>query len=196
MLNEPVLILNRSWLPLQVGNVRRSILLLYKGVAEVVCPYTFQTFDFERWKQQSLFNADRSLATPYFRLRLPEVIVLTAFNTTIRRRIRFNRRNVMTRDNHTCQYCGRKLTDREITLEHVRPVSRGGDHTWENVVLACPMCNKRKGDRTPEQAGMRLLRMPRRPHALFATAPRVPRIRVAWQPFFSHAHKTRELIHA
>ncbi len=186
MLDEPVLILNRSWIPLQIADVRRGIVLLYKGVAEVVCPRTFRTYDFARWVSASTGDDTPYLQTPRFRLPVPEVLVLARFNRIVRRPIRFSRRNVLVRDNWTCQYCGRRFPERELTLEHVRPISRGGTNSWRNVVVACTACNKRKADRTPSQAGMRLLRTPREPRRLYTTRPQLRRVRATWEPFLTH----------
>jgi 5-methylcytosine-specific restriction endonuclease McrA len=183
MLNEPVLVLNRSWLPMQLANVKRSMTLLFKGHAEVVCPETFRTYSFNAWKQQSRPAAQRCLHTPHFSIALPEVMVLRNFNRVVKRQLRFNRRNIFIRDENTCQYCGQRLPTRELTLEHICPVSRGGASDWENVVLACKSCNRKKANRTPQEAGMRLLREPRKPRGLSSPIPHMPEPRSAWTPF-------------
>jgi 5-methylcytosine-specific restriction endonuclease McrA len=187
MLDSPVLVLNRSWLPLQVANVRRTVTLLFKGHAEVVCPETFRTFGFEQWKSYSARAGGRFLHTPRYRIAVPEVMVLRNFNDVVRRRIRFNRRNIFQRDRNTCQYCGKVLPAKDLTLEHIRPVSKGGESSWENVVLACVPCNKRKRDLSLEQAGMRLLRAPGRPRNPVRVLPEIPRPRESWQPFLGRA---------
>jgi 5-methylcytosine-specific restriction endonuclease McrA len=186
MLDEPVLVLNRSWVPLQVANVRRIMRLLFCDRAMVVCPDTFRIFDFDGWVSASLEGDERCLHTPNFQVRVPEVAVLASFNRTVRRRIRFNRRNVMERDDQTCQYCGVRLPERELTLEHIYPSSKGGPNTWENVVIACRQCNRRKGNRTPAEAGMALLRQPAAPKKLYSTMPRLGRLRPAWRPFLGN----------
>ncbi|MFW5856684.1 MAG: HNH endonuclease [Planctomycetota bacterium] len=183
MLNDPVLVLNRSWMPLQVANVRRVMTLLFRNHAHVVCPQTFRTFDFDTWIVEGNAASERFLHTPRFRVGVPEVVVLRNFNRVVRRRIHFSRRNILDRDNHTCQYCGRRLPERELTLEHIEPVSKGGPTTWENVVLACRQCNRRKANRTPEEAGMPLLRPPRAPDQLYSTRPRIGTVRENWVPF-------------
>jgi 5-methylcytosine-specific restriction endonuclease McrA len=187
MLDEPVLVLNRSWLPLQVANVRRIMRLLYRHHAYVVCPRSFRTFDFESWKSQSDELDGPFLHTPTFRIGVPEVVVLRKFNRTIRRHIRFSRKNIILRDQWTCQYCGRQFPERELTMEHVQPVSKGGPNTWENVVLACAQCNRHKANRTPAEAGMHLLREPRKPKVEFVTHPRLSTVRETWQPFLTQA---------
>ena len=79
------------------------------------------------------------------------------------REVRFTRRNIFHRDKNRCQYCGGIFRQRDLNLDHVVPLSRGGKSTWDNVVCACVPCNTRKGDRTPDEAGMRMVRRPRKP---------------------------------
>ena len=87
------------------------------------------------------------------RLRVPEVIVLAEYDRLPTAAVTFSRRNIFKRDHWTCQYCGAQPGSEELTIDHVLPRSQGGISTWENCVLACVACNKRKADRTPEQAG-------------------------------------------
>jgi len=97
-------------------------------------------------------------------IRVPRVIVLMAYDRIPKRRVRFNRLNIYARDNNTCQYCGKRFTKRRLNLDHVTPRSRGGKSTWENVVCSCLRCNRHKGGRSPEEAGLKLLRRPFRPN--------------------------------
>jgi len=163
MLDESVLVLNRSWIAIQVANARRAIGLLYQGYAKVVLPEDFSTYDFDDWKELSRTAEDYCIHTVDFKIKVPEVIVLTVFNGIHRREIRFSRRNIFERDRNTCQYCGKKFRKWELTLDHVVPRSLGGRSTWENLVLACVPCNVRKGSRLPDEAGMPLVRKPRKP---------------------------------
>ena len=94
---------------------------------------------------------------------LPRVVQLVTYDRMPRSTVRLTRRNIFLRDGHTCQYCGRQATTRDLNLDHVMPRSRGGPMTWENVVCSCRVCNLRKGGRTPQQASMPLLAVPYRP---------------------------------
>jgi len=98
-----------------------------------------------------------------FRLRVPEVITLTEYDRPPAAAVTFNRRNIFKRDHYTCQYCGKQPGGEELTLDHVIPRAQGGESRWDNCVLACLECNKRKADRTPEQAKMRLKHKPVQP---------------------------------
>jgi 5-methylcytosine-specific restriction endonuclease McrA len=102
--------------------------------------------------------------------------------------VRFSRFNIYARDANTCQYCGRRCARAELNLDHVVPRSRGGVTTWENVVCSCVACNLRKGGRTPDEAGMRLLRAPSRPRwtPMFRSATRRA-FYSEWRPFLSLA---------
>lgn len=194
MLNESVLVLNRSWIAIQVASARRAIGLLYQGYAKVVSPEDFSTYDFDDWRELSKTADDYCIHTVHFKIMVPEVIVLTYFNGVYRREIRFSRRNIFERDKNMCQYCGKKFKKWEFTLDHVIPRSRGGRSTWENLVLACVPCNVRKGDRLPEEARMPLVRRPRKPRWIPYSGESFESIRKqSWQRFVDAAYWDVEL---
>ncbi len=136
---NPVLLLNASYEPLHICSWKRAVLLLLKGKAETV----------ERNGKQLCPG-----------MPMPVVIRLRYYIKMPFKEIPMTRKNVMHRDNHTCQYCGRKA---DLTIDHVIPRSKGGKDTWDNVVIACLRCNVTKGDRTPAEAQMALKRPPVRP---------------------------------
>ena len=162
-LDGSVLVLNRSWVAVHVASVRRAVSLVYCDLARVVSPEDFSTYDFDDWKELSCATRTQCIRAVNFNLLVPEVIVLNVFNSFIRKEVRFSRRNIFQRDKNTCQYCGRRFGKIDLTIDHIIPRSRGGCDTWENLVLACVKCNVRKGSRTPEEAGLRLIRSPRKP---------------------------------
>lgn len=162
VLNTKVLVLNRSFLPVHITSVRRAFFLLYQGIACAVNEQ-YRTFDFESWADLSVSVHDDSIGLVNRVVRVPRVILLVAYDRLPRRQVRFSRFNIYGRDRNTCQYCGKKFARSELNLDHVVPRSQGGLSRWENVVCSCHVCNRRKGGQTPEQAGIRLLRPPRRP---------------------------------
>jgi 5-methylcytosine-specific restriction endonuclease McrA len=162
MLDSSVLVLNRVYQPLHVTSVRRAVSLLYQGVARAL-DAQFRLFDFESWAALAAAVNDEAIHTPSRAIRVPRVIVLVAHVHLPQQRVRFSRLNVYARDESTCQYCGRRFPRSELNLDHVVPRSRGGSTSWENVVCSCVPCNLRKGGRTPDEAGLRLLRHPARP---------------------------------
>ena len=111
------------------------------------------------------------VATVNTRFELPSVARLRANVGHYKKAVKFSRVNVMTRDNFTCQYCGKRFAMKELNYDHVVPRHQGGLTEWTNIVTSCYPCNTRKDRRTPEQAGMRLLKKPKRPMTLPMTAP-------------------------
>jgi len=158
----PVLVLNRHFQPVQVTTAKRAMVLLYGGSAEAV-DEGGETYDFERWRSLPPRSDDESLPIVGSALRIPRVVHLHRYERMPRVSIRLTRRNLMFRDAHECQYCGKRPPLRDLNIDHVVPRSRGGGDSWENLVTACRVCNLRKGWKTPEEANMRLARTPFRP---------------------------------
>jgi 5-methylcytosine-specific restriction endonuclease McrA len=177
-----VLVLNRSYQPVSVARVQRAFGLLYSGAA-VALDEEFQTFDFDSWSELSADRGDDVIHTARLVLKVPRVLVLQAYDRFPRTRVRFSRQNIYLRDNFTCQYCNKSFQRAKLNLDHVLPRSQGGKTTWENVVCSCIKCNLAKGGRTPEQARMKLNRVPKRPswHTLAPVLGRVPYRE--WLPF-------------
>lgn len=186
MLNTAVLVLNRNYQPVHVTNVRRALSLLYQGVAKAI-DSQYRLYEFADWAALSAAEHD-AISTVHWKIRVPRVVVLLAYEHLPKGRVRFSRLNIYARDHDTCQYCGRQLPRSELNLDHVQPRCVGGKTTWENVVCSCVPCNLKKGGRTPEQAAMKLLRKPVRPRwtPLFRGAVRRVTYR-EWLPFLSVA---------
>jgi 5-methylcytosine-specific restriction endonuclease McrA len=162
VLNAAVLVLNRSYFPIHVTTARRAFTLLYQGVARVVNEQ-YETFDFDSWRDLAVSIEDDAVGIVGGMIRIPRVILLQGFDRVPKRHVRFSRINIYARDRNTCQYCGRRYPRQELNLDHVIPRSRGGRSAWTNVVCSCIECNRKKGGRTPEQAGLRLIRRPEKP---------------------------------
>lgn len=190
LLNQNVLVLNRHWTAVHVTTARRALILLYGEHARVVTE-DFATHDFESWRDLSvaLDNVSK-ITTPGFQIAVPEVIMLTRFHKLPPRQIKFSRRNIYLRDNHTCQYCGIMPPRDEITIDHIIPRSRGGKTTWENVVLACVRCNTKKGSKMTSEANLVLLSVPTKPHWLACTTFNVRGQggNSLWQKFIDNAY--------
>ena len=195
MLNEQVLVLNRSWVAIHIASARRALTMLYQGVARVVHPTDYSLYDFGDWCDLSQSRDDgRFIHTPTFRISVPEVVILTVFNGFVRHEVRFSRRNIFERDHNTCQYCGKRFPKCDLTLDHVTPRSRGGRDSWENLVLACVPCNVKKGNRTPTEARMPLARRPAKPAWLPKLGVAVPKSHIMnWHRFVDVAYWDVEL---
>jgi 5-methylcytosine-specific restriction endonuclease McrA len=161
-----VLVLNATYEPLNVVSVRRAVVLLLKEKAEVV------------------EAADAWLRSERMALHIPLVIRLVYYVRIPRRfALPLSRRTVLARDHYTCQYCGLQSSRANLTIDHVLPRSRGGETSWENVVTACGSCNRRKGNRTPDEARMPLVRQPRRPRYLALTLLEGARAPQVWNKY-------------
>lgn len=145
---ERTLLLTRGYEPISVISWQRAIRLQVLDKVEVV----------ETWDQEV-----RSVCVAF---KVPAVVRLVTTFSLHQQKIKFSRQNVLARDRWRCQYCGAKHPAGVLTLDHVLPRSRGGKTCWENIVTACSECNSVKGNRTPEEAGMRLRKHPQRPRWL------------------------------
>lgn len=144
-LNSPVLVLNSNYLPINITNFRKAFKLVFKGKAEVV------------------LEGDETIQTMSIKFKKPSIIRLTYNVNVPYRKVILSKENIFRRDNYTCGYCGRF---RDLTVDHIQPKSKGGKDNWENLITACFKCNSVKGDRTPEQAGMKLISKPFKPSPL------------------------------
>lgn len=144
-MQEPVLVLNANFEPLNVCSIRRAIGLMITGKASLV------------------LNGRGEIRTISQIFPRPSIIRLDKMVRRPRPKVRLTKREVLRRDEYTCQYCG--IHTPYLTIDHIIPRRLGGVHSWENLVAACPTCNHRKGGRTPEQVSMHLLQIPLEPPA-------------------------------
>src|SRR5207245_9232455 len=144
LMQEPGLVLNATYEPINVTAVRRAMVLMLKGVAQA----------------EEMHNTEVHSAAQAH--RVPSVIRLLAYRHIPQQSRALSRKNILLRDRNTCQFCGGVFPSSELTLDHVVPRSRGGRSSWANLVACCYRCNKGKGDRTPEWAGLKLARRARR----------------------------------
>jgi 5-methylcytosine-specific restriction endonuclease McrA len=187
VLERPTLVLNRNWQPVGVAPVARSLVLLWNEAARVVDPDDYRLYSWADWSKLEPRQGEPSIRAVRSDLRVPEVVVLMRYDRLPTSAVTFSRRNVYKRDHYTCQYCGAQPGSEELTIDHVLPRSQGGTSSWENCVLACVACNKRKADRTPQQASMRLRSKPVRPswRPMYASSG----IRIeSWSKFISEAY--------
>ena len=162
MMNVPVLVLNASYEYLNVTTLRRAVMLLCKQKAQVVSTIEGLAY--------------RSAEKAY---NLPSVIRMKYYVRKPFRDVVLSRRNILDRDNHTCQYCG----EPGDTIDHIEPRSKGGVNSWTNLVCCCAPCNKKKANQTLEESGMELLHPPRRPSAIPWLRHQKVRTREDWHPY-------------
>ncbi|GAB4529948.1 MAG: HNH endonuclease [Anaerolineae bacterium] len=161
-----VLVLNATYEPLSVVSVRRAVVLLLKEKAEIV------------------EAAEAELRSENLTIPTPLVIRLVYYvRIPYRVSLPLTRRTVLARDHYTCQYCGSQPPRKELTVDHILPRSRGGHTTWDNVVTACQRCNGRKGNRTPDEANMKLQSKPVQPRYVALAMVESPDARQAWRKY-------------
>lgn len=162
------LVLNAAYFPHQIVSWEDAITLVYQEKAQVLEEY------------------DEVISSPSMEFFTPAVIrLMTMSGKDFKREVKFSRVNLFLRDSFTCQYCGQRFKMKDLTFDHVIPRKQGGITSWTNVVSACRPDNGRKGARTPEQAGMRLLRRPAKPttlplHSVINTRSEVPSVWEKW----------------
>lgn len=163
MMSAKVLLLNQNYEPLGVVSARKAVILMVLQKVDII------------------EKRDQWIRSQYLALQLPSVVRLKSFAYIPHKRVELNRGNIMRRDSYVCQYCGTKKGP--LTIDHVVPKTRGGDDSWENLVCACVACNNKKGNRTPEEAGMLLFRGPKRPNYLFFMQYFIGMNEQCWKPY-------------
>jgi 5-methylcytosine-specific restriction endonuclease McrA len=171
-LDESVLVLNKDFFAIHVTSARDAIAAVYKGAAKVI-DENFILYSYDQWKGRSkeIHNTDEgtkyagTVSSPTHYVFIPQVIQFNETDGRIARTvsIRYSRYNIFLRDNFTCQYCGLTLPKSQLTIDHIIPRAQGGKSSFSNAVACCSNCNRLKADRTPEQAGMKLIRQPTEP---------------------------------
>jgi 5-methylcytosine-specific restriction endonuclease McrA len=158
-----VLVLNQDYSALTVCSVERAVVLMHLQKVHLVEA-----------------AEDQCVRSPSVELPWPSIVRLKRYANVPYKRVMLSRKNVLKRDQNTCQYCGAQAN---LTIDHVVPKSRGGRDTWENLVAACVTCNNQKGDSTPEEAGMELERRPFRPSYVMFLRDFAGEIEDTWKPY-------------
>ena len=200
--------LNAHYMALRVVSVRRAITMLFKTnldrdpLAEVIHVEDgqYMSYNFDDWRELSALQREFEPAkydwirSVRFQIAVPRIIGLLGYDRLPRHDVKFNRRNVYARDRSQCQYCGRRFTTSELSLDHVGPRSQGGKASWTNVVASCLKCNVKKGGRTPAQAHMHLLREPVKPRRSPVISIKLADSRYhSWKQFLNNAYWNVEL---
>ena len=168
--HKKVLVLNRSWKPVAVLTLEKALIKLFSEYKDgepkdiiVDCSNDFQTLNWNDWSKTKPKDGEEIIRSVNATFRIPSVIQLTRYDKIPNRKVYYCRKTLYKRDQYQCQYCGKRPGTEELSIDHVIPRSRGGLTTWENCALACIKCNTKKANRTPLQANMTLLRIPKKP---------------------------------
>lgn len=161
------LVLNAGYEPMQLISWQRALCLVLASKAELVAEYG---------------ETVRSVSECF---PLPSVVRLKRYVGYVRQfgLLKCTRKNIFLRDRFQCQYCGVRCASASATIDHVIPRCRGGRTVWDNVVTCCHTCNRKKGDKTPEQMSMRLMRPPKRPHWTEIVADQEDPYHKTWLPY-------------
>ncbi len=158
------MVLNQSYEPLTICTLKKAVLLIFLGKAEIVHK-----------------DEKKSIRTVKMNFPWPSVIRISKFIKVPYKKVILTRKNILRRDNYKCAYCGR--SDLMLTVDHIIPKARGGSDSWENLITACTKCNNLKGDRTPEEANMKLLTRPYKPSHVIFIKNIVSKIDEKWKPY-------------
>ncbi len=197
-----VLVLNKHFMPLRIVGVKRAFSMLSRHLAEVIHTEGGQylSYDFQSWVEISELRREFEphehdwIRTVRFEIAVPRIVRLMIYDRLPRQQVKFNRRNIYARDESRCQYCGKKFASSELSLDHVVPRSQNGDNSWENIVCCCVTCNVKKGGRTPQEAGMRLITKPTKPKFSPVLSIKLSDHRYrSWKQFLDHAYWNVEL---
>lgn len=197
--NEKVLVLNKSWTPIKVITLEKALTKVTKTnpdgtpKARIIDPiHDFQSLTWEDWTQLRPAEDEQGMQSVNAVFRIPRVIQYTQYDKIPTHKVNYNRRTIYRRDKNMCQYCYKKKPTSELSIDHVIPKCQGGKSVWTNVVVACTGCNAKKAGRTPKEAGMKLLREPKKPKFSFE----VGDIKIeSWQAFLGEAYWLAELEH-
>jgi len=182
-LNRPVLVLNKSWAPIFIETIRQALPKIFNDSAMIIDHHDFNTYNWEQWYGMESNNGDAIIRTTRKDVRVPEIIVLHTYNKIPVFDVKLTRKNLLVRDRFRCAYTGEALRSKDATIDHIVPRCRGGANSWDNVVIASSEVNRRKGNRTPEEAGMQLQQHPFKPRwsPLYTSA--LPKMPKSWYHF-------------
>ena len=160
-ISKKVLVLNRNWCAVGLIGLPRAMTLLFSQYedgepkAKIITPPpkgSYEVWDWSDWSNLRPEIGEDGLVSTSKVYKIPEVLILSRYNSLPKQKVNFCRRSIWKRDDYSCQYCGRKPDHDECTLDHILPKSLGGETSWTNCVLACYQCNSQKADKRPEDA--------------------------------------------
>ena len=163
LMNRIVLVLNADYSPMSICTTQRAICMNFLNKIDILESY------------------NEKVKSPSISLQLPSVIKIKWYVRYKNLAIELNRKNILSRDEFTCQYCS--TLKEPLTIDHVKPKVKGGLDIWENLVTACKPCNQKKGDRTPELASMPLIKQPKRPNRIHYFQKFAKDRQNAWRPY-------------
>jgi len=181
-----VLVLNKMWMPIRVIPAIRAFTLLFANKASAVDPENFYAYNWEDWLKRTIKETDKIVHTVHSAVIVPEVIVLSKYDKVHKKSLRLTKRNIYLRDAYTCQYTGKQMSQSESDIDHIIPRSRGGKNTWDNMVVCSKDINRKKGDKTPVEAGLKLIKSPVKPSYDYLLIDPKKKVPESWKKFIKH----------
>ena len=168
ILQRRVLVLNKNWQAINTSTAGHAISLMFAGQAKGILIENghISSLEWSEWKNIKLLDTDVTINTVTSRIKIPNIIVLCFYDKIPKQAVKLTQNNLWERDKFTCQYTGVKVNKSTGNIDHIVPKSLGGKTTWENCVIACREINDKKSDRTPEQAGLVLIKKPTKPRTM------------------------------
>lgn len=161
-LNKTVIVANKLWRPIKIISTVRAFTLLIANKASVI-DKDYNIYDWEKWCNVPCTNNDTIVRTAHLSIKVPDVVVLLKYDKIPKKGMKLTKRNIFLRDGFKCQYTGKEVTPKTADLDHITPRSKGGKTSWDNLVVCSKDINRLKADRTPEEAGLTLLKKPTKP---------------------------------
>ena len=162
-LNRLVLVLNKMWIPIRIASVKRCLKLIFANKASIVDPSDYAVYSWDNWIEMDSSTDKYVISTTSKDLKVPEVIVLLKYDKVYIKDLKLTKKNLYIRDKYRCQYTGKQVSYEEADIDHVIPRSKGGKNSWENMVVCSKEVNRQKANRTPDEAGFKLIRKPAKP---------------------------------
>ena len=168
VIHKRVLVLNKSWMAINTSTVRHAASLMFAGQAKgvLISDNKIQALNWDEWININITEEEEGIKTVTQKIKLPSIVVMTFCDKIPKQIIKFTQNNLWERDNFTCQYTGKTVTKQTGNIDHIIPKSLGGKTCWENCVIASKDINAQKSDKTPEQAGLKLIKKPARPRIM------------------------------
>jgi 5-methylcytosine-specific restriction endonuclease McrA len=181
-LSEQVLVLNKNWLAIRVRNAKKAIMLLSRDRACVVDTNDYSIYKWDDWINLPCEEGE-GISTTRGEIKVPSVILLTVYGKIPKSAPRLTKKNLFIRDGYTCQYTGKKVSTKDADIDHIIPSSRNGKNSWDNMVVCSKKVNRMKADKTLVEAGLKLIKKPKKPSGTNLMLD--PRIEIpeAWSKF-------------
>jgi 5-methylcytosine-specific restriction endonuclease McrA len=150
-------------MPIRVVPAIRAFKLLFANKASAIDATDFYTYGWKEWTELPNIDGCKTVSTVNSEVMIPEIIVLLSYDKIYKKSLRLTKKNIFLRDGYKCQYTGKEVSQINADIDHVLPRSKGGKNTWDNMVVCSKSINRKKGDKTPEEAGLKLIKKPKKP---------------------------------